>query len=56
MDEGKDKSPTAIQEFLDRVETDNESDETFIKDPLRDLMHTSKDLEGSNKLFQTIGN
>ena len=56
VDEGEDESPTAVQEFPDRVETDNESDETFIKDPLRDLMHTSKDLEGLNKLFRTIGN
>ena len=56
VDEGEDESPTAVQEFPERVETDNESDETFIEDPLRDLMHTSKDLEGSNKLFRTIGN
>ena len=56
VDEGEDESPTAVQEFPDRVETNNKSDETFIEDPLRDLMHTSKDLEGLNKLFQTIGN
>ena len=45
-----------IQEFLDRVESSDESDMMFVNDPLNNLDQLSKDIEGAAKLFRTIQN
>ena len=52
-----DESPTTVQEFLDKVQSDNEStglEKTMIDDELRDIPNVQKQLEDARKLFRTI--
>ena len=51
----EDESPTAVQEFPDRVDSDG-SDDTTIDDELRDAPNAKDPFEEANKLFKTIGN
>ena len=51
-----DESPTAVQEFPDKVESSDESDDTVIEDELRDIPNLDKQLEDAQKLFRTIAN
>jgi len=50
------ETPTAVQEFPDRVESDSDSDETFIDEIMKDVGHTSKVPEAAEKLFRTVSN
>ena len=52
--EGEDESPTAVQEFPDTVESDEESDDTAIEDAMRDVPNVKESLETAEKLFKTI--
>ena len=45
-----------VQEFLDRIESDSDLDETAIKEELRDVQNIEKLLENTQKLFETIEN
>ena len=52
-----DKSPTVVQEFPDKVQSDNEStgsEKTMIDDELQDIPNVQKQLEDTRKLFRTI--
>ena len=51
-----DESPTAIQEFPDKVKSSDESNDTVIEDELRDIPNLNKQLEDMQKLFRTIAN
>jgi transposase InsO family protein len=55
--EPEDESPTMVQEFPDRVESDDESDGTFVEDPPEKYTSLGpKDPENAARLFRTIGN
>ena len=52
-----DESPTTVQEFPDKVQSDNEStgsEKTMIDDELWDIPNIQKQLEDVRKLFRTI--
>ena len=54
--EMEEESPTMVQEFLDRIKSDSDSDETAIKEELRDVQNIEKLLENTQKLFKMIEN
>ncbi|KAF9642139.1 hypothetical protein BDM02DRAFT_3193830 [Thelephora ganbajun] len=54
--EWEEDTPTAMQEFPDRVESSKESDGTAVDEELGNIPHTPKDTEAAEKLFRTISN
>ena len=54
--ETEEESPTMVQEFPDRIESDSNSDKTAIEEELRDVQNIKKLLENTQKLFKTIEN
>ena len=50
----EDNSPTVVSKFPDRVNPDEESDETAIDKPLKEIDNTDKLLEDADKSFRTI--
>ena len=50
----EDNSPTVVSKFPDRVDPDEESDETVIDEPLKEIDSTDKLLEDTDKLFRMI--
>ena len=50
------ETPTAVQEFPDRVEPGSDSDETHVDEPLKEVNHAPKVIETAERLFQTISN
>jgi hypothetical protein len=54
--EVEDESPTAVQDFPDRIETEEESDDTAIEDEMRDLPYVKDTSDTAEKLFRTIAN
>ena len=53
--EMEEESPTMVQEFLDRIESDSNSDETAIEE-FRDVQNIKKLLKNIQKLFKMIEN
>ena len=50
----EDESPTAVQEFPERVESSDESEGTMIEDDMREIENLEKQLDQAKRLLQTI--
>ena len=50
----EDESPTAVQEFLERVKSSDESEGTMIEDDMREIENLEKQLDQAKRLLQTI--
>lgn len=54
--EKEEESPMMVEEFLDRIESDSDSDKTAIEEEFRDVQNIEKLLDNTQKLFKTIKN
>ena len=54
--EWAEESPTAVSEFPDQIQSEDESDDTAIEDEMRDIINVDKQLNDAHKLFRTISN
>ena len=54
--EWAEESPTAVSEFPDQIQSEDESDDTAIEDEMRDIINVDKQLNDAHKLFRTVSN